>query len=54
MVKGKTRFALILFFNAGLAPADIIDMGYPKASVYKYSRYFKDAQEEFKGKMKRK
>ena len=54
MVKGKTRHVLILLFNSGLKPADIIELGFPKASVYKYHLYFKGAQEEFQKLMRKK
>lgn len=51
-MKSKSPFELILFFHNGFAPQEIIKKGYPQGTVYKYSKYYKDALEKFKERTK--
>lgn len=47
LLRRKTPFVIILFFHAGFKPKQIIEMGYPESTVYKYSARYKEALKEF-------
>jgi hypothetical protein len=49
-MKGKTPFAIILFFHAGFTPKEIIAKKYPASTVYKYHSIYKEALKEFRAK----
>lgn len=49
-MKGKTPFAIILFFQAGFTPKEIIEKGYSASTVYKYHGIFKEALKEYRSK----
>jgi hypothetical protein len=44
-MKGKCHYELILFYDKGLTPKDIIAFGYSKDTAYRYFRYYKAAKE---------
>lgn len=44
MVKKTSPHELILLYAIGFKPKQIISLGYPKVTVYKYNQYFKTAQ----------
>lgn len=45
IMKGKCHYELILFYDKGLTPKDIIAFGYSKDTAYRYFRYYKAAKE---------
>lgn len=42
----SVRFELILLFNYGYTPKDLMAKGYKETTVYKYSRHYKKAKEQ--------
>ena len=50
LMRGTTKFELILFFHAGYKPKELIKMGYSQATVYKYMSHYKKALETFRQK----
>jgi hypothetical protein len=38
----KVKYELLLLFDWGLSPKEIIRLGYKKKTVYKWSRVYKD------------
>ena len=48
--RASTKFELILFFHSGYKPKEIIAKGYPNSTVYKYSKYYKNALKIFREK----
>lgn len=47
-MKGKIKYELILIYNLGYKPKDIIKMGYKPSTAYNYHRIFKQAKERMK------
>lgn len=45
MPKNESPRELILLYHIGLRPKDIIALGYPQQTVYKYKKYYVDARD---------
>jgi hypothetical protein len=51
MVKKETPFEVMLFLFIGMKPKEIISMGYPLATVYKYSSRYDKIHKRFMEKL---
>lgn len=53
-MRGSAKFELILFYDAGATPMEMMEKGYPKSTCYKYVKYWTEARRIFESKGGRK